>query len=198
MQPESIKGEQIVIRCKQFHNPIYPKKWGGDVKKCKDEGCFTITTYDNEKDRKPIEVSVPRALDATMYKAANISAEEMKIQPSNLEIGNPSRWTFFIKLSLPMNKGCYIKLTYPADLKFQYNSIIAQGFFKPPGNDDRISIDRSNNKQWNKAERTLFFKGCNQLNGLGVNPYGRLYIDAFYTPNQIKNSGEFKVAIFKD
>ena len=198
MDPDFIRGENIIIKCKQFYNPVYPRLWGGDTAKCESEGCFTVTTYDNEKDPKPIEVSVPSALDATQYLPAPIDSDQMKIQPSNLEIGTGSAWTIFVKVPIPMFKGCFIKLTYPEDLKFQYNSIIAQGFFQPDGNTDRISIDRDDIKQWNRDERTLYFKGCNNDNGIGYAPYGRIIINSFFTPAQIKDSGEFKLAIYKD
>ena len=118
MEAEFIKGKEITISCKQFQNPIYPKKWGGDEQACESQGCFVITTYDAENDPKPIEVSIPQYLDASMYQHADISQDQMKIQPSNLEIGNGSKWTFFIRVPIPMNKVCFIKLTYPKDLKF--------------------------------------------------------------------------------
>lgn len=59
MLPEAIKDSYITIKCKQFQNPIYPKKWGGDESKCESDGCFIITTYDAENDPQPIEVSKP-------------------------------------------------------------------------------------------------------------------------------------------
>jgi len=79
MTPEYIKGKNIIIKCKQFKNPIFPKKWGGDSSKCATDGCFTVTTYDSENDPKPIEVSVATALDATTYVPAEITPEQMKI-----------------------------------------------------------------------------------------------------------------------
>ena len=50
----------------------------------------------------------------------------------------------------------------------------------------------------NKKEQNLLFKGCNDFNGVGEEPYGRLLIDSLMTPTQVKDSGSFKVEIFKD
>lgn len=50
----------------------------------------------------------------------------------------------------------------------------------------------------NLKEKSLLFKGCNDFNGVGEEPYGRLLIDSFMTPTQVKDSGSFKVEIFKD
>jgi hypothetical protein len=50
----------------------------------------------------------------------------------------------------------------------------------------------------NAKGKTLLFKGCNDFNGVGEEPYGRLLIDSLMTPTQVKDSGSFKVEIFKD
>jgi len=50
----------------------------------------------------------------------------------------------------------------------------------------------------NAKEKYLIFKGCNDFNGVGEEPYGRLLIDSLMTPTQVKDSGSFKVEIFKD
>jgi hypothetical protein len=51
---------------------------------------------------------------------------------------------------------------------------------------------------WNKKEKSITFKGCNEFNGVGEEPYGRLIIDSLMTPTQVKDSGSFKVEVFKD
>jgi len=35
---------------------------------------------------------------------------------------------------------------------------------------------------WNKKEKSITFKGCNEFNGVGEEPYGRLIIDSLMTP----------------
>jgi len=121
MKSKCIRGHKIVIKCQQFYNPIYQKEWDG----------FHIVTYDAEKSPKRIDASESAALDATNYKATMLFAEDMKIQPKNLEIGASSQWTIFIKVPIPMELGCFVKVFYPNDLDFDYQQIIAQGFFKP-------------------------------------------------------------------
>jgi len=108
MKKECFSGKEIVVRCSQFYNPIYQKKWKG----------FYVVTYDNESTNKPIERSVSSYLDASSYKHVKILPENMTIQPSNLEIATLSSWTVFLKVPIPMELGCYVKLYYPTDLTF--------------------------------------------------------------------------------
>ena len=118
----------------------------------------------------------------------------MKIQPSNLEIGTDSTWTIFLAVPIPMELECYVKIYYPSDLVFTFNTITAQGFFRPPSSDNLSS----ENMEHNTEEKFMVFEGCNKFNGVGEEPYGRLIIDSLRTPGQIKDSGSFKVEIYKD
>ena len=75
-------------------------------------------TYNNESTNKPIERSKSSFLDASSFKYVKILPENMTIQPSNLEIATLSSWTLFLKVPIPMELGCYVKLHYPSDLTF--------------------------------------------------------------------------------
>jgi len=155
-----------------------------------------VTTYDNEKSPKPIERSKSSFLDATNYKATKIPAEVMKIQPSNLEIGTASQWTIFLTVPIPMELGCYIKMYYPTDLEFEFKRMIAQGFFAPKTG-DRLYEEQINSQVDEKRGPYIAFEGCNDYNGVGYEPYGRLVINTLRTPSQIKDSGQFSIEIFK-
>jgi hypothetical protein len=121
----------------------------------------------------------------------------MKVQPSDLEIGAASQWTVYLKVPIPMELGCHVKLYYPSDIVFDFQSIQAQGFFKP----ERGDYLNEDNMIWNKNDDpspSLTFKGCNDYNGVGLEPYGRLLISTLTTPGAVKDSGFFKVQVFKD
>lgn len=54
---------------------------------------------------------------------------------------------------------------------------------------------------WNRDDDpspSITFKGCNDYNGVGLEPYGRLLISTLTTPGSVKDSGFFKVQVFKD
>jgi hypothetical protein len=63
MRKECISGKEIIIRCENFFNPIYQKKWED----------FYVVTYDNESTNKPIERSKSAYLDASKYVAVEIN-----------------------------------------------------------------------------------------------------------------------------
>lgn len=48
MPDSCIKGKEIIIKCRQFYNPVEPRKWDG----------FQFTTYDNEAVIAVIEQTV--------------------------------------------------------------------------------------------------------------------------------------------
>jgi hypothetical protein len=60
----------------------------------------------------------------------------MRIQPANLEIATASQWTIYLAIPIPMELGCFVKFYYPSDLVFDFETITAQGFFKPPVGDE--------------------------------------------------------------
>lgn len=115
MTPECISGETIIIECRDFRNPIYQKKWNG----------FYVITYDDEASPKPIERSQSAFLDAESYRATVIDVSNMRIQPANLEIATASQWTIYLAVPIPMELGCFVKLYYPSDLLFEYETITA-------------------------------------------------------------------------
>lgn len=43
----------------------------------------------------------------------------------------------------------------------------------------------------------MSFDGCNDFNGVGEEPYGRLLIENLTTPPQVKDSGSFKFEVYK-
>lgn len=163
MKGECIKGKEILIRCEGFNNPISQKKWDG----------FRIVTYDFEKSAKKIDASESAYLDASKYKPTIIPTDFLKIQPRNMQIGTSSQWTFFLKVHIPVELGCYVKLYYPNDLEFDYQQIIAQGLFKPQ-NGDRLTMENILINPLDIPSTSITFKGCNHLNGVGIEPYGRL------------------------
>jgi hypothetical protein len=96
-----------------------------------------------------------------------------------------------------MELGCYVKLFYPSDVIFDFQSIQAQGFFKP----ERGDYLNEDNMIWNTSDSpspSITFQGCNDFNGVGLEPYGRLLISTLTTPAAIKNSGFFQLQVFKD
>jgi hypothetical protein len=138
MDSSCIRDTEITIECEGFYNPIYQKEWEG----------FRVITYDNETTPKPIERSEPAALDATGYSPAVVFPNDMKVQPSDLHINTASQWTVFIKMPIPMELGCYVKLYYPSDVIFDFQSIQAQGFFKP----ERGDYLNEDNMVWNTSD----------------------------------------------
>jgi hypothetical protein len=115
---KSISGKQIKIRCSPFLNPIQPVKWEG----------FKIISYDYERLPKPIEVSEVLSLDATKFKSAVIEDNEdgsknMIISPYKALIGARSKWSIFVKIPVPLELGCFVKLQLPKDLNFEFKRI---------------------------------------------------------------------------
>ena len=145
---------------------IYQDKWYN----------FYVITYDNEQSPKPIERSKSAHLDATLFRPTIIPQEALRIQPSNLEIGTKSQWTIFLTVPIPMELGCYIKVYYPADLVFTFKRMIAQGFFAPKTG-DRLYEEQINPVFDDTKGPYIAFNGCNDYNGVGYEPYGRLVIN---------------------
>ena len=137
---------------------------------------FYVITYDNEQSPKPIERSKSAHLDATLFRPTIIPQEALRIQPSNLEIGTKSQWTIFLTVPIPMELGCYIKVYYPADLVFTFKRMIAQGFFAPKTG-DRLYEEQINPVFDDTKGPYIAFNGCNDYNGVGYEPYGRLVIN---------------------
>jgi hypothetical protein len=49
---------------------------------------------------------------------------------------------------------------------------------------------------WNTYDEpspSITFRGCNDFNGIGLEPFGRLLISTITTPAAVKDSGFFKV-----
>jgi hypothetical protein len=84
-----------------------------------------------------------------------------------------------------MELGCFVKFYYPADLTFAQTSITAQGFFKPPVGDQLRSDDYVLNIN-DYPSPSLLFEGCNDFNGVGEEPYGRIIVNTLTTPPMIK------------
>lgn len=87
-----------------------------------------------------------------------------------------------------MELGCYVKVYYPKDLVFEFKRMIAQGFFAPKSG-DRIYEEQISPVTSEKKGPYIAFQGCNDYNGVGYEPYGRLVINTLMTPPQIKDSG---------
>jgi hypothetical protein len=54
---------------------------------------------------------------------------------------------------------------------------------------------------WNTDDTpspSITFRGCNEYNGIGLEPFGRLMINTMTTPGAKKDSGFFKLQVFKD
>jgi len=96
-----------------------------------------------------------------------------------------------------MELKCYVKLFFPSDLRFDFQQITAQGLFKPKrGN--QLTMDNMVYNPLDSPSPSITWKGCNDFNGVGLESYGRLLVSQFSTPGQIKDSGDFKVFIYKD
>lgn len=98
MLPACISGAKIQIRCRQFFNPIEPRKWEG----------FQLTIYDSEVKLAAIERSSSKvALDASKYSPAIIPAQNLRVDPSNLMISSYSEWSMNLLISIPLNNECW-------------------------------------------------------------------------------------------
>jgi hypothetical protein len=79
-----------------------------------------------------------------------------------------SQWIISLKVPMPMETGCYIKIEYPSDLTFDPLQILGSGFFKPKYGDfvamHEVDLEK----------REILIEGCYE--GVGVEPYGRLMV----------------------
>jgi len=98
-----------------------------------------------------------------------------------LEVATSSQWTFFTRVPIPLQIGCWIKLYYPKDTKFTFESITAQGIFKP-AQGSQLSVENMELNPLDSPSPSIKFRGCNSYNGIGLEPYGRMLVSEFTTP----------------
>ena len=77
----------------------------------------------------------PIGIDATNFKAALIAESNIVMTPKFPVVGSFSEWTLSIsELPLPLQKQCYIKLTFQNDLRFKKESMLGTGLFRHTSN----------------------------------------------------------------
>lgn len=189
MDPMCFTETEITFKCNQFRNPIVPKVYEG----------FQIATFDNSPVRRMIEQTREGFFNATHFDPAVIEASAFTIQPTENVIATSSAWVMSLKMPIPLEMGCFIKLYVPNDLQYDFQSADASGMFSS-STDFEVFLT-SNDLTYNDTDvpsPSVLFRGCQNPNGVGRWPTGMLNIRNIYTPSQIKDSGGFYLAVFKD
>ena len=136
--------------------------------------------------------------DSSNLEAATISSTGIAIVPTIRRIGTYSTWILTITdFPLPLELGCFVRLTVPSDLGYEKTTLEGLGMFSDTAqffntigsHDQRINAN---------GENVIEFEACKFLQSLGANPNGRLEINRISTPKFVADTGEFKLEIFKD
>ena len=166
MKPEKIAGAQLTITCQSFKNPIYQKKWYG----------FRISIYDSEPIPNPISSSESIAFDATGMEPAIIPRNGLTVTPTIFKIAEYSIWVFSLKMPIPLETECYIRLTIPSDLTYQNTMMKGQQMMAPMSSD---IIDNNTVKVETAPDgsKILSWRACFRETTVGPSPQGRLEIN---------------------
>lgn len=156
--------------------------------------------FDNEPIQKLIEVSVPTILDTTQYEPATMPKTVLQVEPSDTTVNTQSQWTLSLSSTVPLATECYIKLLFPLDLEYDFQSITGSGIFLPKNlqailSTDAVSISPGTTED---PRISVVFFGCNQDASLGAQPFGSAMISDITTQKAIKDSDDFGLEIYKD
>lgn len=164
---------------------------------------FFVITYDNEVDSRVIEQSslTGIVLDARSFVPAIIPIQNFIVDPTNVVVSTFSTWTIQLTVNIPMEIGCYIDLILPPDFIYAPHKVTASGIFMPTATQENIPPSELNVTYRDGVsikKSSIFFKGCQSVSGLGVQPFGSLQVSNVSTPNSLKDSETFEIRIYKD
>ena len=136
----NFSGKNITISCTGFYNPIYRDVWQG----------FSVSTFDGEIDYNeinifaPIERSVNIRLDTTGYSPAPITGDMFMIYPQDVTVGTPSVWEFILEMPLPMEIGCFIRVSFPKEVTVDLSNVRGEGTFSTTEDDEFLKSEDYN------------------------------------------------------
>lgn len=126
------------------------------------------------------------------------------VEPANDMIASYSTWTMSLQARVPMEVGCFIKLSLPSDFRYNPTEVIASGMFLPADFDDVITAEELQPMMFLKkddpslAKSYVLMPGCNDETSIARTPFGRVDIKEIQTQTSVKDSGTFEIQIYKD
>lgn len=99
------------------------------------------------------------------------------MDPTNVVVSSFSTWTIQLTVNIPLEQDCWIDLILPPDFIYKPFEVIATGIFMPTATQQSIppaELDVTYRDGINIQKSSIFFKGCQSLSGLGVQPFGSL------------------------
>lgn len=102
----------------------------------------------------------------------------------------------------PLEQNCYIRLFFPDDFLYKYDTATASDIFLPSNNlqngdplpQGNIIVIPKNGS----VPMSLVFTGCQNMDSLGATPFGSLQLASLRTQVSLKDSGFFGMNIYKD
>ena len=94
----------------------------------------------------------------------------LQVDPSDTTVNTESQWTLSLSSTVPLATECYIKLLFPLDLEYDFQSITGSGIFLPKNLQSILTTDAVSIVQGTPADPRLSvtFFGCNQDASLGA------------------------------
>jgi len=215
------KDDKVTITCRGFRSPISPGNQNNDVKIStfdneKDQRPIAILKG-NLKDTVFMPVLIPNEdlkieAVATKTEVVDVKAVKAVVEKKNAngdvevaaKAGVPAvmksvdtyKILLSLKVPIPMMKQCFINVYMPQQLEIITDSTEMQGFglFSAEGS---TSMDKTESTEPRTGKKFYQFSGCNQIDGIGPDPYGTLVLNNVRRKDgQVTTGGHFRIQIY--